>query len=60
MKISDFQKTIKIYSSKKLEDGWVSINYAYILGPNAVSTEHTVEIEDRGTALESLYYHLCN
>lgn len=60
MKIAEFKKTIKIYSSKKLGDGWVRVNYAYILDSNTVSTEHTVEIEDKGTALESLYRHLCN
>ena len=54
----EFQKTVRIYKSHKLVNGFISVTYAYILGNNAVSTQHTVEIEDKGGALTSLYAHL--
>lgn len=52
---SEFSKTVKIYKSHKLKDGYISITYAHLLSPSTVSTERTVEIEDRGGALTSLY-----
>lgn len=52
---TEFGKTVKIYKSHKLANGFISVTYAYILGDNAVSTERTVEIEDKGGALASLY-----
>ena len=54
----EFSKTVKIYSSHKLRNGFISVTYANILGNNAISTQRTVEIEDRGGALTSLYAHL--
>jgi len=51
----EFSKTVKIYKSHKLVNGFIIVTYAYILGDNAVSTQHTVAIEDTGGALTSLY-----
>ena len=54
----EFSKTVKIYKSHKLTNGFISITYATLLGQNAISTEKTVNIEDKGGALTSLYsYH---
>ena len=55
----EFSKTVKIYKSHKLKNGFISVTYAYILGHNTVSTEHTVAIEDKGGALTSLHYDKC-
>lgn len=54
----EFAKTVIIDRSHKLRNGFISVTYAYILGNNAVSTQYTVEIEDKGGALTSLYAHL--
>ena len=54
----EFSKTVQIYSSHKLANGFISVTYAYRLGNNTVSTEHTVEIEDIGGALTSLYHNM--
>lgn len=51
----EFSKTVKIYKSHKLANGFISITYANILSPTTVSTEIKVEIEDKGGALTSLY-----
>lgn len=51
----EFAKTVTIYKSHKLKNGFISVTYAYILGDNTVSTQRTVEIKDRGGALTSLY-----
>lgn len=55
----EFSKTVRIYKSHKLRNGFISVTYADILGPNTISTENKVEIEDKGGALTSLYRHLC-
>ncbi|KAF5029303.1 hypothetical protein DSECCO2_650000 [anaerobic digester metagenome] len=55
----EFSKTVKIYKSHKLKNGFVSVTYASVLGNNAVSTERTIVIEDKGGALTSLYHFLC-
>lgn len=57
--IKDFKNTVKIYKSHKLKNDFVSITYAVKLGPNTVSTEQTVEIENKGGALHSLYAYYC-
>ena len=54
----EFSKKVKIYKSHKMRNGFISVTYANILGNNAVSTQRTVEIEDKGGALTSLYAHL--
>ena len=54
----EFSKTVKIYKSHKLANGLISVTYAYVLGHNTVSTQHTVEIENVGGALTSLYSHM--
>ena len=56
----EFLKTVKIYKSHKLVNGFISITYASVLGPSTVSTERTISIEDKGGALRSLYnYKVC-
>jgi hypothetical protein len=56
----EFSKTVKIYKSHKLANGFISISYASILGPNTVSTESTISIEDKGGSFTSLYnYKIC-
>ena len=57
---SEFAKTVVIYKSHKLKNGFISVAYAYILGHNTVSDERKVEIENMGGALTSLFYHLTN
>ena len=52
---SEFAKTVRIYKSHKLKNGFISITYAHVLGNNTVSTEHTQEVEDKGGALTSLF-----
>jgi len=54
----EFTKTVKIYKSHKLVNGFISITYANVLGPNTVSTQETVAIKDKGGALISLYNYL--
>lgn len=54
----EFSNTVKIYKSHKLANGFISITYAYVLSNNAVSAQETVEIEDKGGALESLYFEI--
>jgi len=54
----EFAKTVQIYKSHKLANGFISITYANVLGPNTVSTQETVAIEDKGGALTSLYNHI--
>ena len=55
--IKEFSKTVKIYKSHKLKNGFISITYATILGCDTISTERTIEIENKGGALQSLYAH---
>lgn len=52
---SEFAKTVRVYKSHKLANGFISITYAHVLAPHTVSTERKVEIEDMGGALTSLY-----
>lgn len=52
---SEFAKTVRIYKSHKLKNDFMSVTYAYVLGNNAVSTERTVEVENKGGALTSLF-----
>ena len=54
----EFSKKVQIYKSHKLANGFISVTYAYRLGNNTVSTQHTVGIEDKGGALTSLYNHI--
>lgn len=55
----EFSKTVRIYKSHKLRNGFISVTYADILGPNTISTDKKVEIEDKGGALTSLFAHIC-
>lgn len=55
--IADYKKTVKIYKSHKLANGFISVNYAYFLGNNCISSPSTVKIEKTGTAYESLAFH---
>lgn len=55
----NFSKTVRIYKSHPVKNGFISITYAEVLGPNTVSTEETICIENKGGALTSLYYHNC-
>jgi len=57
--IKDFKKDVIIYKSHKLKNSFISITYAVKLGPNTVSTDKTVEIENKGGALHSLYAYYC-
>ena len=57
--IKDFKKDVIIYKSHKLKNGFISITYATILGYNVVSTERTIEVENKGGALHSLYVYYC-
>lgn len=52
---TEFAKTVKIYKSHRLKNGFISITYAYVIGDNTVSEQHTEEIEDKGGALTSLW-----
>ncbi len=54
----EFSKTVQIYKSHKLANGFISITYANVLGPNTVSTQETVAVENTGGALTSLYNYL--
>lgn len=51
----EFSKTVKIYKSHKLANGFISITYANKLSSTTVSDEIVVEIENKGGALTSLY-----
>jgi len=55
----EFKQTVKIYKSHKLKNNFISITYATILNNNTVSTETTIEIENNGGALNSLYIFHC-
>jgi hypothetical protein len=56
--IADYKKTVKIYKSHNLANGFISINYAYIFRSGCVSGEHNVKIEKVGTPYQSLaFYH---
>jgi len=59
MKKQEFSKTVRIYKSHKLANGFISITYATLLAGNSISTENTVKIENKGGALTSLFnYHV--
>ena len=64
MKKSEFKKSVKIYKSHNLKNGFISVTYANIINrphsikPWGVTTETTVEIEKNGGALNSLFVHL--
>lgn len=51
----EFSKTVRIYKSHKLANGFISVTFAYVLSETTVSDERTVQIEDAGGALTSLY-----
>lgn len=55
----EFKQTVKIYKSHTLKNNFISITYATILDNNTVSTETTIEIENNGGALNSLYIFHC-
>ena len=55
----EFRKTVKIYRSHTLKNNFISITYATILDSNTVSDETTIEIENNGGALNSLYIFHC-
>ena len=57
--IKDFKKDVVIYKSHKLKNGFISITYAVKFGSNAFSNEKTIEIEDKGGALHSLFAYYC-
>ena len=57
--IKDFKNTVKIYKSHKLKNGFISITYAVKLGSNACTNEKTIEVENKGGALHSLYAYYC-
>ena len=58
MKKSEFKKSVKIYKSRLLKNGFISVTYANVLGASTVTTETTVEIEKNGGALNSLFLYL--
>jgi hypothetical protein len=60
MKLTEFKKSVIIYKSHPLRNGFISITYSTVLGINTVSGERTVEIEKNGGALHSLYYYIFN
>ena len=51
----EFSKTVKIYRSHNRANGFISITFARILGPGAVSTQTTTVLEKNGGALNTLY-----
>ena len=53
--VKDFKKCVKIYKSHKLKNGFISVTYAYLYNSTTCSTEETIEIENKGGALHSLY-----
>lgn len=55
----EFSKTVEIYKSHPVKNGFISITYATILAPYTTSEEETICIENKGGALTSLYYHNC-
>jgi hypothetical protein len=55
----EFKQTVKIYKTHSLKNDFISITYATILDNNTVSTETTIEIENNGGALNSLYIFHC-
>jgi hypothetical protein len=58
--IKEFSKIVKIYKSHRLVNGLISITYSSVLGPDTVSIEKTICIENKGGALTSLYnYKVC-
>ena len=54
----DFSKSVKIYKSHRLANGFISITFAYVYNSTSVSTQQTVAIENTGGALTSLYNYL--
>jgi len=54
----EFSKTVKIYKSHNRANGFISITFARILGPGAMSTETTRVLEKNGGALNTLYMWL--
>ena len=57
--IKDFKKDVIIYKSHKLKNDFISITYAVKFNRNAFSDEKTIEIENKGGALHSLYAYYC-
>ena len=55
----EFKKTVQIYRSHNLKNGFISITFAYILNETCKSVSKTVEIEKFGGALNSLYLFKC-
>lgn len=55
---AEFSKTVKIYKSHNLANGFISITFARIIGPSTVSTETTRVLEKNGGALNTLYMWL--
>jgi len=55
---SEFKKSVKIYKSHLLKNGFISVTYANVLSPSTVTTETTLEIEKNGGALNSLFVYL--
>lgn len=55
---SEFKKTVKIYRSHNLKNNFISVTYAFI-NKNTVGISRTVEIENKGGALTSLYFEKC-
>lgn len=57
----EFSKNVRIYKSHKLKNGYISITFAWILQRNpvgivtTVSTQSTVELENQGGALTTLW-----
>jgi len=58
MEKSEFKKSVKIYKSHLLKNGFISVTYVNVLGASTVTTETTVEIEKNGGALNSLFLYL--
>lgn len=51
----EFSKTVEIYRSHKLKNNFISVSFAYILDETCKSVSQTVQIENTGGALTSLY-----
>ena len=53
---AEFSKKVQIYRSHKLAGNIISVTYADYLNDTTKSVSRTVEIENKGGALTSLYF----
>ena len=57
--IKEFKKDVIIYKSHKLKNDFVSITYAVKFSRDTCTNEKTIEIENKGGVLHSLYAYYC-